>query len=150
MILVSRAERPSPVTPPLQVTYDNTPSLLSSLSPFLSPVRTRTRFLRPVLPRSQRENDATGEPQNVAVMSYCTRDTTGGITLGSLKGRRHWWKRAELTDEWAQTIHVILMLYCKICGTKNVYRLKCGSLYFTAHQRFVIFIYQDYWSHIHY
>jgi len=32
-------------------------------------------------------------------------------------------------------MYVILMLYCKICGTKNVYGLKCGSSYFTAHPR---------------
>jgi len=35
-----------------------------------------TLFLRPALPCSQRENDAAGEPQNVAVMPPCTRDTT--------------------------------------------------------------------------
>ena len=34
-------------------------------------------------------------------------------------------------------MHVTLMLYCKLCGTKNVYGPKCGSIYFTVHPRFV-------------
>jgi len=42
-----------------------------------------TLFLRPALPCSQRENDAAGEPQNVAVMPPCTRDTTEWITRAS-------------------------------------------------------------------
>jgi len=58
--------------------------------------------------------------------------------MGAAEARRHWWKRAELTHECAQTIHGILMLYCEVCGTNNLYRLKFRSLYFTAHHSWLI------------
>jgi hypothetical protein len=144
MMLGSGPERPSRVAPPLQVTYDSTPSLLSSLSPLLSPVLTRTRFLRPALPRSQRENDAAGEPQNIAVMPCCTRDTTGGIKWASLKflWKADWYQSTSIY----MNIYICMYIYIYTCIYINIYTYICTCIY--EHTYIYIYIYMYIYMYI--